>query len=440
MNFKESGIEWIGQIPVHWNTLSVNKAYEVKLGKMLQPNLQDERDVKVPYLKAMNVQEGYLSLDKIEEMYCSVHELKNLNLEIGDLVVCEGGEVARSAIIKEKLEGFIFQNSVHRVKGSKKGNTRFLHYLLVTLRASGFINILVNKATIAHFTKDKFNSLKIALPSLNEQLIISDYLDDECNKIENMIKAKQKLIALLEQQRQSIITEAVTKGLNQNVKMKDSGVEWIGKIPEHWSISAFKRISKRVEVGIAEAATHAYRDSGIPIIRATNLKDGKFNEDELLYLSEEFAEKNNSKYIFANDLLTVRTGNAGLTGVVPKSLNMSQCFTMLISTLNDNVNPYFYSYFLNASPGKVYFELTAWGTAQKNISVPILKEMVVPVLPLAEQIEIVRYLQANDEKVDNLILRLNKQIEKLKEYRQSLIYEAVTGKIDVRNMELDEVR
>lgn len=135
MSFKESGIEWIGQIPTHWNTLSVSKAYKVTLGKMLQPSSNDERDVKVPYLKAVNVQDGFLNLDKLEEMYCSINELKSLGLEIGDLVVCEGGEVARSTIIKEELEGFIFQNSVHRVKESEKGITKFLHYLLVTLRA-----------------------------------------------------------------------------------------------------------------------------------------------------------------------------------------------------------------------------------------------------------------------------------------------------------------
>ena len=286
-------------------------------------------------------------------------------------------------------------------------------------------------------TQDALGNIAVPVPPVEEQCQIWSYLKPKLNEIDQLICLKKELLTKLEQQRQSIITEAVTKGLNPNVKMKDSGVEWIGEIPEHWNVSTFKRISRRVEVGIAEAATHAYRDSGIPIIRATNLKNGKFNEEELLFLSEEFAEKNKSKYIFANDLLTVRTGNAGLTGVVPESLNMSQCFTMLISTLNANVNPYFYSYYLNAHPGKVYFYLTAWGTAQKNISVPILKEMLVPVLPHHEQTEVVKYLQANDDKFDDLVSRLKKQIEKLKEYRQSLIYEAVTGKIDVRDMELD---
>lgn len=313
--------------------------------------------------------------------------------------------------------------------------TKFVFYWLMAHRIE-IINLSQGGGQ-PNISQGIIKNIRIAVPSIELQNKIVSLVDKKFEEINRVIKQKEKVMDLLKQQSQSIITEAVTKGLNPNVKMKDSGVEWIGEIPDHWNIVAFKRISKRVEVGIAEAATHAYRDNGIPIIRATNLKNGKFNEDELLFLSEEFAKKNKSKYIFANDLLTVRTGNAGLTGVVPKSLNMSQCFTMLISTLNVNVNPYFYSYFLNATPGKTYFNLTAWGTAQKNISVPILKEMLVPVFSHFEQTEIVRYLQENISKIDNLVEIVGNQIEKLKEYRQSLIYEMVTGKIDVRSIEID---
>ncbi|MCU0289141.1 MAG: hypothetical protein MUF15_22450 [Acidobacteria bacterium] len=129
---------------------------------------------------------------------------------------------------------------------------------------------------------------------------------------------------------------------------KDSGIEWIGKIPKNWEISSIKKISNRIDVGIAEAATHAYRDKGIPIIRSKNIKEGKINFDELIYIDENFADKNNSRYLYSGDLITVRTGNAGISAVVPSNLNKTQCFTMLITTLKNSYAPYFYSYFLNS--------------------------------------------------------------------------------------------
>jgi restriction endonuclease S subunit len=220
--------------------------------------------------------------------------------------------------------------------------------------------------------------------------------------------------------------------LKQYPRYKESGLEYIGKIPEHWEILPLKRISKRIVVGIAEAATQSYVDKGVPLIRSTNIKSGIIDTDDLLYIAEDFAKKNSSKYLYSNDLLTVRTGDAGQTAVVPNSLNKSQCFTMLITTLEKNYNPSFYNYFLNSSSGISYFDVTAWGTAQKNISVPILKECLVPILPLAEQDTIVRYLDAQTLRVDNAIDKDKQLIELLKEKRIALINQAVTKGLDPR--------
>lgn len=445
MIYKESGIEWIGQVPNHWHTLSVSKAYDVTLGKMLQPNSNDENDVKVPYLKAMNVQDGYVSFEKIEEMYCSINELNNYKLECGDLVVCEGGEVARSAVIKENLAGFIFQNSVHRVKGTAKGDTRFLHYLLIALRASGFINILVNKATIAHFTKDKFNSLKIALPQLNEQLKISDYLDYKTYKIETLIKAKQMLIDLLEQQRQSIITEAVTKGLNPSVKMKDSGVEWIGEIPEHWSILPLKYIASEKKNSFVDGPfgsdlkNEEYVDSGVPVIQLNNIKNGKLRINNMNYVSEEKSEQLRRHTAYPDDLVIAKMASPiARSAVVP---NMFQKYVIVADCvklkLKENYSNAYINYAMNTPFTIAQAEAFANGTTRSRVNLGIIKNLKVPIPHFEEQKEIVSYLEGKISEMDNVIKSVEKQIEKLKEYRQSLIYEAVTGKIDVRDMELD---
>lgn len=437
MSFKDSGIEWIGQIPSHWHTLSVSKAYDITLGKMLQPNLNNSNDFKVPYLKAMNVQDGYVNLEKIEEMYCSTNELNSFKLECGDLVVCEGGEVARSAIIKENLAGFIFQNSVHRVKGTAKGDTRFLHYLLVALRASGFINILVNKATIAHFTKDKFNSLKIALPPLDEQLIVSDYLDDKYDEIENLIKTKQKLITLLEQQRQSIITEAVTKGLNPNVKMKDSGVEWIGEIPENWEVTKIIYYAKLLTGGTPNKDNPAYWEDG----NINWMASGEVNKEFVYEVNSKITkmgmQNSAAKILPKHSIMIALNGQGKTKGKVAVLEVETTCNQSLAAFIcNKEKLHHLYLYYYLKSKYKELRGLVGDGL-RDGISLGLLKSIKIPLPSLSEQKEISRYLFEYDKKVTDLLQELGESIELLKEYRQSLIYETVTGKIDVRDMELD---
>ncbi|MGK7896585.1 MAG: hypothetical protein AB4372_23930 [Xenococcus sp. (in: cyanobacteria)] len=152
---------------------------------------------------------------------------------------------------------------------------------------------------------------------------------------------------------------------------KDSGVEWLGKVPEYWECGMLNRIAKRVVVGIAEAATHAYADEGIPILRSTNIRAGKIVGD-IFFIKPDFAITRKSKLIKAGDLVTVRTGNVGVTAVLTQELDGCQCFTMLVTTINQLYSVNYYCYWINSISVQCYFSIEGWGTAQRNISVPIL--------------------------------------------------------------------
>lgn len=210
VKMKDSGIEWIGEIPEHWVLGKVGYVYEITLGKMIQPKLKNQEDQLVPYLKANNIQDGYISYSNVDKMYANVKELQRYELKYGDLLVCEGGDVARSAFVEEELECYIFQNALHRLRGSNKGDVRYLHYLLNIIRNTGYIDILVNRATIAHFTRDKFSSLKIPIPTLNEQKEIENFVQKEETKINNIKKDINLQISKLKEYRESLIYEAVT--------------------------------------------------------------------------------------------------------------------------------------------------------------------------------------------------------------------------------------
>ena len=257
-----------------------------------------------------------------------------------------------------------------------------------------------------------------------------------------MVAKKQELIARLDEKRTALISRTVTRGLPpaaaraenlpENPTLKPSGFDWLGDIPAHWDVVAYKRVCTRVDVGIAEAATHAYCDDGVPMIRSTNVKPNRLDTSDILRIEPWFAEKNRSKSLRAGDLVTVRTGYPGTTAIVPAEFDGCQCFTLVASSPKRTTHGPFFSWMLNSKPGASYFEMEGWGTAQTNISVPIVQFMPVPRPPLPEQVAIAAYLDAETAKLDALVGKVEAAIERLQEYRTALITAAVTGKIDVR--------
>ena len=174
--------------------------YQLTLGKMLQPEMKAASDRPVSYLRAANVQWHHLELTDVATMFASDDEVESLGLQSGDLLVCEGGEVGRAAVLRANLpEDMIIQNSVHRVRSRNGNNTRYLGYVLQYIATSGWFDVICNRATIAHFTVDKFGELLVPSPSPDEQRRIANHLDHEVEKIESLVGAKLALLKLLNQ-------------------------------------------------------------------------------------------------------------------------------------------------------------------------------------------------------------------------------------------------
>jgi type I restriction enzyme S subunit len=308
---------------------------------------------------------------------------------------------------------------------------RYFAYVLSI--AGEELNLRGRGTTFLELSADALGAFEVVVPMAKEQADIATFLDRETAKIDALVEEQRRLIELLKEKRQAVISQAVTKGLDPNVPMKDSGVEWLGEVPAHWGVGSLARVAERVVVGIAEAATHAYADHGTPILRSTNIRAGRI-VGEILYVTEEFADSRGSKLIKAGDLVTVRTGNAGVTAVVPSDLDGCQCFTMLITSLAGGCDPAFYCYLLNSVSSQRYFSLEGWGTAQVNISVPILKALPVTIPTPSEQQAIVAYLARVTKRMDALVAEAEAAMALLQERRSALISAAVTGKIDVRGL------
>jgi type I restriction enzyme S subunit len=442
-SYEGSGAEHLGELPSAWRTTPVKRRYRAQLGKMLQNEPASETDVLVPYLRALHVLWGKVNTTDLPQMWASPAEVRRFGVGSGDLLVCEGGEAGRAGMLECAPDPCIIQNAVHRVRGTG-AEVRYLQYVLRSVSSAGWFDVLCNRATISHLTGEKLAELRIPLPGGHEQRAIADFLDRETAKLDALVAKKQALIERLKEKRSALISRTVTRGLPPDAarvagldprpRLKPSGVDWIGEVPEQWSLARLKTLCTRVDVGIAEAATHAYCDDGVPIIRSANVRANALDTQEILQIESWFAERNRSKTLHAGDLVTVRTGNPGTTAVIPPEYEGSQCFTLVMSTPKPTECSRFLCYLLNASVGVTHFRMQGWGTAQTNISVPIVQQVPVCRPPLSEQRAIADFLDRETAKLDQLATAIEAAIERLQEYRAALITAAVTGKIDVRSV------
>ena len=207
---KESGIDWIGQIPEGWGVGKLKYYFDVQLGKMLQPSAINGNDIEIDYLRAINVQWDNILVDNLSKMWCNPSEVSKYEIMNGDLLVCEGGEVGRCGIVEYLSDRAIIQNAVHRIRSAERANVRFLNYYIQHTTKSKWFDILCNKATIAHLTSEKLLNTLVVLPSISEQIQIADFLDKKTEQINQMIAIKKEQIENINKQRQTLIYDYVT--------------------------------------------------------------------------------------------------------------------------------------------------------------------------------------------------------------------------------------
>lgn len=210
---KDSGLDWLGDIPEHWDIRSVKKHYDIQLGKMLQSGPINPTDIEVPYLKAQHVQWFRVQTRDIPVMWASNSDVDQFEVLPGDLLVCEGGEGGRCGILTDIVGKCIIQNALHRVRPRKERRAsinEFLQYSLSAIAEAGWFDALHNKATIAHFTKEKFGALKMQFPPIAEQEMIVQFLDSETSTLDHAIATSESIVERLKEYRKALVTAVVT--------------------------------------------------------------------------------------------------------------------------------------------------------------------------------------------------------------------------------------
>jgi type I restriction enzyme S subunit len=409
--YKDSGVEWIGEIPEHWFVSKLKRITDFKYGSSLAVNDRIEGKVSV---FGSNGIVGYHN-EAITEKPC--------------LIIGRKGSFGKVSYSKD--ECFPIDTTFYIDSTATKNNIKWLNYLLKTLRLDAF----TKDAAVPGLSREDAYEKYVPFPDLPEQQSIATYLDRKTGEIDDTIAKKQRLIELLEEERKATINEAVTKGLNPNVKMKDSGIEWIGEIPEHWELEKMKRIAYiKGRIGWQGLRQSEFKDEGPYLITGMNFKNGKIDWDEVYHISEERYNEAPEIQVKEGDILMTKDGTIGKLLYIdnlpgPTSLNSH---LLLFRPLNNDFITKFLYYHFKSNPFSWYVDLNKTGTTFYGITQTAIEQYKLALPPLDEQKIISQYLDEKISEIEISIQKIQTQIEHLKEYRQSLIFEAVTGKIDVR--------
>jgi type I restriction enzyme S subunit len=442
--YKDSGIEWIGEIPEHWEITKLKYICSESAVYGLNESAENYVEEGVRFIRTTDIDNKGNLDNSMGGVFLPEEKVKGYILKTGDLLVSRSGSLGTSLYFDEDKYGKCsYAGYLVKFRANSKNCPKFLFYYSKSNIFYIQIQLALVSSTISNFNGNKYANMILPLPSYYEQKAISNFLDQKTAVIDDLIADKEKLIELLQEKRQAIITEAVTKGLNPNVRMKDSGIEWIGEIPEHWSITKMKYLlsPKKYSIKAGPFGSQLKNDdmvSGdVKVYNQKTVLDNDFKSGDY-YIENYKYEELRAFEVFSGDLLVTTRGTIGKTAIVPKDAEKGILHPCLIKiTLNPDkvLNEYINVVFNNTKIVTNQIMLESNATTIDVIYTDTLKNLVLPIPPLEEQKSIIDFVDAKIGEIDGLISSINNQIQKLKEYRQSLISEAVTGKIDVREFQ-----
>ena len=428
--YKPSCLEWIGEIPDNWEETRlkyIGNLYGGLTGKSGGDFKQENNSNNKPYIPYTNIfRNTYISKNHVD--YVVLKEGENQNkVQKFDLFFLMSSEtyqdLGKSCILIDDIEE-LYLNSFckgFRVK-RKDVSPLFLNYQLLGSIHKELISIEGRGFTRINLRQDRLNETLIILPSLSEQEEIVKFLDEKTELIEKLISTKERKITLLKEQRISLINQIITKGLNPNVKMKDSGVEWIGEIPEHWGIKKLKHLCE-ITYGISPPDT-TYNDEGIGV----ELINGpvEYSETDFGYTRSLKWTTEPKKFCKKGSLLfCLRGSTTGRMNITHKDVSIGRG----VCSINSKGNQWFmiYSMFII----RIYIQKLISGSTFPSVVKDDVDNYKICNPSIKEQNDIVEYLNQKTKEIDDLIHLEQKKINVLKEYRESLISEVVTGKLKV---------
>jgi type I restriction enzyme S subunit len=440
-SYKPSGIEWLETIPENWKVSKLKylgNLFGGLTGKSGVDFNNDENPKNKPYIPYTNIfNNTYISQDHFH--YVSIDDGESQNrVKKYDMFFLMSSEthkdLGKSCILIDDVDE-LYLNSFckgYRIN-DKNIQPLFLNYQILGHLHREMISVEGKGFTRINLRQDKINDLVVFYPTLQEQEQIVNYLDEKTTIVDKLISTKQRKVELLKEHRTTLINQVITKGLNPNVKMKDSGIEWIGEIPESWGISKLGFYSTKIGSGSTpRGGSEIYEDSGVPFIRSQNVHFDGLRLDNVSFINIDTHSSMNGSKVVKNDvLLNITGGSIGRCCVVEDDIEMNvNQHVSIIRTTNSLLN-YYLNYILSSDIGQsqVIFNLT--GGNREGLTIEGIRNFRITIPPIIEQKEIIEHLNEITKEIDELVSMEQNKIELLKEYRQSLVSEVITGKIKV---------
>jgi type I restriction enzyme, S subunit len=436
-SFKDSGVEWIGEIPSHWKFGPMKYVLSNNDGGVWGKDVEVEGEGVYVIRSTEITIDGNWNFSNPMKRILDNKEIEKSRLISGDIVITKSSgspnHIGKSVIVSEEIENLIccYSNFVQRIR-FKNYSPKLYHYILNSFIVREQYRFLTQTTTgLGNLSGTTLNEVYLPFIPLSEQQQIVSFLDDKTQKIDTLIQQKEKKIELLKEKRISLINHVVTKGFDSNVEMKDSGVEWIGEIPSHWDFVKVGHYSNVVRGG-------SPRPSGDPrffngdfihwiTVKDITSKKGKYVTDTLSKLTKEGMKQ--SRVLKPETLVLT---NSGVTLGVPGILKIQGCIndgSVGFLDLSEKLERDYLYYFWTTQTELLLEQQSGYG--QPNLNIDIVSNVKFPLPSKNKQQQIVEYLDKQTEEIDTLIQLEQKKIDTLKEYRQSLISEVVTGKIKI---------
>ena len=424
--YKDFDSVFLNEIPASWEVKPLYTLCEFRQGKAHEPFIDDDGEFICVSARFVSTQGKSFKRCKVN---LTPAKLNDILMVMSDLP--NGRALARAFFIDDKIKYAVNQRV--GVVTAKKVHAKFLYY---QLNRNAYFLMFDDGSNQTNLSNDAFNKYPVLFPSDFEQKQIANFLDYETAQIDTLIDKQQTLIQLLKEKRQAVISHAVTKGLNPDAPMKDSGVEWLGEVPEHWELP--KLIHQTSKIGDGLHSTPQYQDgTGYYFVNGNNLVSGQI---VVSTTSKEVPEDEYKKHYIYLDNSSVLLSINGTIGNVARYNNEMVILGKSAAYMNcaDSLLPEYLMVLLQSSQAHYYFDLEVTGTTIYNLSLNSIRQMRVCIPPKQEQSKIHKFCELQQNKYDTLIEKASTAIRLMQERRTALISAAVTGKIDVRGWRASE--
>lgn len=438
--YKDSGIQWLGDIPRHWSLVPLKYNLSLK-GRIGWNGLKSDEFKENSYAYLVTGQD----FTKADIDWSKCYQIDKdrydedpfIQLANGDLLVTKDGTIGKVAKVSGLDKPACLNSGIFVIKQIKKAFIQdYLYWTFVSNQLVDFNNFNSTGSTIQHLYQNVFENMPLLVPTIDEQQAIASYLDYKVGQIDAAIKEKEAMLKDLKAYRTAIISEAVTKGNNPNARMKDSGIEWIGQIPVGWEIKRLSLFTTKIGSGkTPTGGAQVYTEDGVLFIRSQNVYNNGLVTNDIAYISEEVNRTMlNSKVVYQDVLLNITGGSIGRSCLIideniHANVNQHVC---IIRSKKDVLDSAFLHYQIIASLIQNQIKACQTGGNREELNFEQIGKFIITIPPLPKQQELVTYLDTKTQKIDAAIISLEKQREDLNLLKQSIITEAVTGKVDLR--------